>query len=79
MAKIAELKTYRIRILFRKLHRRGLQVLSDKVHQLPESYMPRKPLAARQCRKKPLLLFGIHQKRGKQMRVHIHLGCQVLH
>ena len=33
----------------------------------------------RQCRKKSLLLLRLYQKRGKQVRVHIHLGCQVLH
>ena len=29
-------------------------------------------------RNHPLLLLRLYQERGKQMRVHIHLGCQVL-
>ena len=34
--------------------------------------MPRKPLAARQCGEESLLLFGVHQERGKQVRVSLH-------
>ena len=60
------------------LYGRRLQVFSDEVHKLSESDVQREPLGACEHKQKPLLLFGVYQKFGKQMRLPVNQRRKIL-
>ena len=80
MAKIAELKKY-LGYEFSSGCYTGEDYKSFQTKYINylKTMCSEKPLAARQCRKKPLLLLRLYKERGKQVRVYIHFGRALLH